>query len=192
VAGLRAPRLYAAAAQVFESEVRDLSLALVHPGLIGEVPQPTDAQLTTFMRENAANLRRPEFRALTIVRFEPPAQAAAAQTPVDPAEVQRRFEFRRESLSTPERRTLVQVPARTAEAAAQAAQRLRAGEAPGAVARALGVEAVTFNSVPATAIPTAAWPKRPSAFSPARSATRSGASWASPSSRSAPWFLARP
>ena len=150
LAGLRAPRVYAAAAQVFESEVRDLSLALVHPGLVGAVPAPTDAQLTTFMQENADRLRRPELRALSVVRFNP--QDLAAQVTVDPAEVQRRFEFRRESLSTPERRTLIQVPAKTAQAAAQAAQRLRAGEAPAAVARAGGVEPVSYDNAPQSAI----------------------------------------
>jgi peptidyl-prolyl cis-trans isomerase D len=150
VGNLRAPRVYAAAAQAFEGEVRDLSMLIVHPGLVQAPPAPTDAQLTAFMQENAERLRRPEMRALTVVRFD--AANVASQIVVDPAEVQRRYEFRRESLSTPERRTLVQIPARTAQAAADAARRLRAGEDPAAVARALGVEPVRYNDAPRSAI----------------------------------------
>lgn len=150
VAGLRAPRAYAAAAGVFEGEVRDVSLALVHPGLIERPAPPTDAQLAAFMNENAERLRRPELRALTVVRFN--AADLARTLPVDPAEVQRQFEFRRESLSTPERRTLVQIPAPSEAAARTAAQQLRAGQDPAAVARSLGRSAIPYDNVPLTAI----------------------------------------
>ena len=37
------------------------------------VTEPTDAQLTSFMQENAQRLTRPEFRVLTVVRFSPAA-----------------------------------------------------------------------------------------------------------------------
>ena len=50
VAGLKAPRAYAAAAQAFEAEVRDLSLLLVHPGAVEQPADPTEAQLVAFMQ----------------------------------------------------------------------------------------------------------------------------------------------
>ena len=150
LAGLRAPRIYAAAAQAYESEMRDASVLIVHPGLVEAPPQPTDAQLTAFMQESASALRRPELRALTVVRFDP--AAFAAQVQIDPAELQRQFAFRRERYGEPERRTLIQVPAKTAQAAAQAAQRLRAGENPATVARALGVEPIRYDNQPKSAI----------------------------------------
>ena len=150
VGGLRAPRVYTAATAAFQAEIRDVSLALVHPGLIQQPAAPTDAQLTAFLNENASQLRRPEFRALTVVRFN--AADVANTITVDPAEVQRQFAFRRESLSTPERRTLVQIPAANQAAAQQTAQRLRAGQDPAAVARSLGRDPLPYNNVPLTAI----------------------------------------
>jgi peptidyl-prolyl cis-trans isomerase D len=66
--------------------------------------------------------------------------------------VQRRYEFRRDSLSRPELRTLVQIPVRNAQAAAQVAQRLQAGENPNAIAQSLKVEPVRYERAPATAI----------------------------------------
>lgn len=150
VAGLRAPRVYAAAAVAFESEVRDVSVALVHPGLVERPAPPTDAQLTAFLRENASALRRPELRALTVVRFN--AADAARTAVVDPAEVQRQFEFRRESLSQPERRTFVQIPAPDQAAAARVAQQLRAGAAPAVAARSISREPVPFDNVPRSAV----------------------------------------
>jgi len=150
VAGLRAPRIYTAVNAALEAETRDVSLALVHQGLIEPPPAPTDAQLAAFLNENADRLRRPEFRALTVVRFN--AADLASTVTVDPAEVQRQFEFRRESLATPERRTLIQIPAPNQAAAAQAAQRLRAGEDPAAVARSLGRNAVPYDNAPLSAV----------------------------------------
>jgi peptidyl-prolyl cis-trans isomerase D len=150
VAGLRAPRVYAAAAAAFESEIRDVSVALIHPGLVERPAPPTDAQLTAFLRENASALRRPELRALTVVRFGGPAAAQAVA--INPAEVQRQFEFRRESLSTPERRTFVQIPAPDQAAAARVVQQLRAGADAATAARSIGRDPVPFNNVARTAV----------------------------------------
>jgi len=150
VAGLRAPRAYGAAAAAFESELRDVSLALVPPTAVERPAPPTDVQLNAFLRENADALRRPELRAVTVVRFN--AADAARTAAVDPAEVERQFNFRRDSLSQPERRTFVQIPAPDQAAAAQVAQRLRAGEDPAAVARSIQRDPVPFNAVPRSAV----------------------------------------
>ena len=150
VAGLQAPKAFGAAAAAFESEMRDVSLALVHPGLVERPAPPTDAQLNAFLRENATALRRPELRALTVVRFN--AADLARTAVVDPAEVQRQFDFRRESLSQPERRSFVQIPAPDQAAAAQVAARLSAGEDPAAVARSIQRDPVPFNNTPRSAV----------------------------------------
>lgn len=150
VAGLRAPRVFGAAAAAFEGELRDVSLALVHPGLVERPGQPTDAQLTAFLRENASRLRRPELRALSLVRFN--AAELAQTVTVDPAEVRRQFEFRRDSLSQPERRTFIQVPAPNQAAAAQVSRRLAAGEDPAAVARSVNLAPIPYDNSPRTAV----------------------------------------
>jgi peptidyl-prolyl cis-trans isomerase D len=96
--GFRAPRIYTALAAAYALEGRDISYITVTPQMVGAVPPPTDAELTAFMNENKAQLMRPEFRVLSVVRFSPSVTATA---PVDPAKVQERFDFRKDSLSTP-------------------------------------------------------------------------------------------
>jgi len=64
VAGLRAPRAYTALAAIYAAESRDMGYFTIEPQTVAQPPQPTDAQLTQFMKENATALTRPEFRQL--------------------------------------------------------------------------------------------------------------------------------
>jgi peptidyl-prolyl cis-trans isomerase D len=150
VAGLRAPRLYGAVSALYEGETRSLTYYVVDPRVAGTPPPPTDAQLQAFLKENAAQLTRPEARVISLVRFSAAQQAAAL--PIDDAEVRKQFEFRKDSLSEPERRTFVQVAAPNQQAATQIAARLRAGEDPAAVARAFKAEPVRYDNQPRTAV----------------------------------------
>lgn len=151
--GLSVPRAYGALASVFALESRDLAYVVLGPDAAPRPAMPTDAQLTAFINENKAQLTLPEMRILTVVPFTPQGAGAAAITgPIDPAELQKRYQFRKDTLSKPETRTIVQIPAKDQAAAQQAVARLRQGEAPAAVAKALGVDAITFEERPLTAI----------------------------------------
>lgn len=151
VAGLRAPQAYAAMAAIYTLESRDLGFFAIEPTSVPQPAAPTDAQLTELMTENAAKLTRPEFRQLTVVRFSP--ALVAADAPVDPAELKKRFDFKKDTLSAPETRTVVQIPAKDPVAATQIAQALAKGGDPAAAAKAAGVEAITYANKPKTAIP---------------------------------------
>ncbi|MDP1618509.1 peptidylprolyl isomerase [Phenylobacterium sp.] len=150
VSGLRAPRAYGALAAMIDREQRDLGYFQVDVNNVEEPALPTDAQLQAFMQENAAQLTQPEYRVLSLVRFAPRPQDFEVE--VTQAQLQERFEFRRDTLSQPETRTLVQIPAKDQAAAARIAQRLREGEDPGAVARDLGVDPIRYDGRPRTAI----------------------------------------
>jgi peptidyl-prolyl cis-trans isomerase D len=151
IAGLRTPRAYAALAAIYTVESRDLGYFAIEPTSVTQPAAPTDAQLTELMNENKAQLTRPEFRTLTVVRFSP--TQVAANAPVDPAELQKRFNFRKDTLSTPETRTVIQIPAKDPAAAAQAAKSLAGGADPALVAKTAGVEAITYANKPQSAIP---------------------------------------
>ena len=148
--GLKPPRIYNALAAAYALEQRDISYLTVTPQMVGAVPAPTDAELTAFMNENRAQLTRPEFRVLSIVRFSAPAVAARAV--VDPAKVQERFNFRKDGLSKPETRSVAVIPV-TAQQAAGVADRLRKGEDPAAVAKSIGKDALVLADKPKTALP---------------------------------------
>lgn len=149
--GLRVPAAYGALTASFNNEARAVSWMVLTPQMVPQPGAPTDAQLTAFMNENAEALRRPEFRVISLVRFSAAEQAPQVQ--VAEADVVRQFEFRRDSLSQPERRSFVQIPVRDAAAGARVAAALRAGQDPAAVARSVGAEPVTMDAQPRTALP---------------------------------------
>ena len=69
IAGLRVPRVYGALLAGRALETRDGRWFAVTQAMAGATATPTDAQLTAFMSENAAQLRLPEFRIASIVLF---------------------------------------------------------------------------------------------------------------------------
>lgn len=148
--GLQAPRAYAALGAAYALEGRDLTWFVINPSMVPEPPKPTDAQLQAFMKENAAQLTRPEFRQLTVVRFS--AAAIEPTITVDAAEVQKRFDFRKDGLSTPELRTIVQIPAKDGPTAQRIAQALTGGGDIATAAKAASVEPVLYADKPRTAI----------------------------------------
>lgn len=150
VSGLRAPRAYSALEAMIDREQRDLGYFQVGVNDVEAPELPTDAQLQAFMQENADQLTQPEYRVLSLVRFAPRPQDLEVEVTAE--QLQERFEFRRDTLSQPETRTLVQIPAKDQAAATRIAQRLREGEDPTAVARDLGVDPIVYEGRPRTAI----------------------------------------
>ena len=149
--GLAAPRSYGALAAIYALEARDLAYVTLAPNSVPQPAAPTDAQLQSVINENKARLTVPEMRVLTVAMFTP-AGVQAEAAPIDPAELQKRYQFRKDTLSTPETRTVVQIPVKDQAAAQQVIARLGRGEAPAAVAKSVGVDAVVFENKPLTAI----------------------------------------
>ena len=149
-AGFHVPRIFAALNAVAGLENRDVSYFILDPKVVPQPAPPTGAQLAAFMQAHAAQLTRPEMRTISLVRFS--AAALAGSVKVDEAAIAKEFDFRKDSLSTPETRTVVQIPVKTAAQGADAAARLQRGEDPGVVARSLGVQAIIYSDKPVTAV----------------------------------------
>src|SRR5205085_10753241 len=60
--------------------------------------------------------------------------------------------FKKDTMSKPELRSIVQIPVKNAGQVQQVAQRLRAGEDPVAIAKSVGSEPVTYTDQPKSAI----------------------------------------
>jgi peptidyl-prolyl cis-trans isomerase D len=148
--GFQAPWLTAALAAAEVTEARDVSYFVMGANAVQAPAQPTDAQLEAFMKAHAAQLTMPERRIITLARFS--AKEIAPTIKVDPAAVAKEFAFRKDTLSTPEKRTVVQIPVKSAADGAEAARRLGAGEDPTAIAKSLGVEPVVYDQKPQSAI----------------------------------------
>jgi peptidyl-prolyl cis-trans isomerase D len=149
-AGMRAPLLYSALQAAYVGEGRTFSYLVLGPNAVPAPTQPTDAQLTDFMKQNAQGLTLPESRVFTLLRF-----STALQMPkvtADPAAVQKRFDFEKDSLSTPEKRTVIEIPVHDAAQGSAVAARLTKGEDPNAVAKSLNTQPLTYTDSPKTAI----------------------------------------
>jgi len=149
-AGFKLPRIFAAVTAVGALEYRDVSYFLLDARTVPQPMPPTDAQLSAFMQDHAAQLKRPEMRTIALVKFS--AAALAPTVTVDPAAIQKEFDFRKDSLSVPEKRTLVEIPLKNSDQAAQAGARLAQGEDPAAVARSFGVDPINYTNTPQSAI----------------------------------------
>ena len=148
--GFRIPRVFAALNAVIALENRDVSYFTLAAKTVPTPAPPTDAQLMAFMREHSQQLTRPEMRTITVARFS--AKALESSVTVEPAAVQKEFDFKKDSLSSPERRTIIEIPAKSPAQASEAAARLAKGESPDAVAKAIGVEPVSYADSPQSAI----------------------------------------
>ena len=122
VSGLRMPRVYGALYANINQQSRDGRWFVLTQQMAGTAPQPTDAQLTSFMSQNAAELRTPELRAGTLVIFRNPSDQNIA---ISEEKIRARYEFRKDTLSLPERRTFTTLTAPTRAAADRIANALR-------------------------------------------------------------------
>jgi peptidyl-prolyl cis-trans isomerase D len=149
VAGMRLPRIYGAVIANHTQQTRDGRWFLLTQAMAGTAGRPTDAQLTSFMSQNTAQLRLPELRSGALVGFSSPADQ---NLPITEEKIQERFEFRKDALSLPERRTFTTLTAPTQAAAERIAAALRAGQAPAAVGEANNLQAAEFADTPRSAI----------------------------------------
>lgn len=136
-AGAIAPAIYAALGAAYGQENRSIRFILVSPQTIGGPIHPTDQQLVAYMKAHADQFMRPETRVITLARFSA-ALIAPTLKPSD-EDLKKRYEFEKDTLSKPELRTVTQLALQNAAQAAEAAQRMRTGQAPADVAKALKV-----------------------------------------------------
>ena len=150
-AGMRLPRIYGAILASQALETRDGRWFTVTQAMAGSAPAPTDAQLTTFMNQNAdqLGLRMPESRTASVVLFDDGAAPAAEPTE---ARIEERFNFRRDALSQAEKRSFVTLTAPNRAAADRIADRLRAGESPADVARTNSIQPAEYIDTPRSAL----------------------------------------
>ena len=148
--GLRAPLMFSALQAAYDGEGRTFDDFILGPDAVPAPIQPTDAQLNAFIKENAAQLMRPEARVFTVAAFS--SARLAPTLALDPNKVQQRFDFEKDSLSVAEKRSLVELPVRDAGQGATVVQRLQKGEDPLVVAKALGIQPISYTDQPRTAV----------------------------------------
>ena len=142
VAGLTAPRTYSALAALLQQQNRAVDYFNLDPKSVPTPANPTDAQLVKFMKDNEERLRRPELRLISLVRIS--AVALAQTQTVNEADVQKQFDFEKARVSTPEKRTFVEVPAKDAAQAALISDRLNKGEDATKIAHSISQKPINY------------------------------------------------
>jgi peptidyl-prolyl cis-trans isomerase D len=150
-AGLRAPLSYAAMQAAYLREARTFQWFLVGPQILGAPAKPTDDQLNAFIKQNSAQFMLPERRQLSVVHVSASALAPGVAAP--DADVQKRFNFEKDTLSSPEKRTFVQVPVKDAKSGPEIVAKLKAGVDPQALGKLYGVQAVSFRDQAKPGVP---------------------------------------
>jgi len=145
-AGLRPPTSFGRIVLAFETERRTVSIAAISPDRVPAPPAPTDAEIQTFYTAQGAAFALPEFRAFTVVRAEPADFEARVEVPED--KIREMFEFRKATMTTPERRSFVVITGGDRARAEEASRRLGAGEDAGTIARSLGMQTISLSQKP--------------------------------------------
>ena len=149
-AGLTVPLTYAVMFAGLDQQSRAGDAFVLDPRAQPVPPKPTDAQLNQFIKAHADRLNQPETRNVTLVRIS--ASDLAKSLHPSEADVQKMFDLQKTKLTTPERRSFVQITAKDPGQARQIAARLQKGEDASAVAKSYGTKPISYADAPLVTI----------------------------------------
>ncbi len=124
-ASLSMPQAYLDALKIFQNEARVFEYVEIGDEVAGDIPAPTDSQLTEYYDSNKTAFIAPEYRKIAILKLEP--SDVMKPDEVTEEEVQSAYENQKTHLRTPERRQVQQLVLANKEAAEAAKQRLSDG-----------------------------------------------------------------
>jgi peptidyl-prolyl cis-trans isomerase D len=124
-ADLAAPQVLREAMRRYEAEERSVQFIELTAEQAKEVPQPSDADLETYFKDNATAFRAPEFRKLTVLALTP--ESLASQIKISDEELKTAYERVRDRLGEPERRQVDQIIIADPAEAEKVAARFAAG-----------------------------------------------------------------
>ncbi len=106
-AGSRVPKTLADTLYRYRNERRQAAVVLLPTGKPADIAAPTGAEIAEFHKKNPSLFTAPEYRKVTVLYLDP--DVAAREIRPDPNRVREEFEYRKDIMSVPERRTLEQV-----------------------------------------------------------------------------------
>lgn len=139
VGGQAAPKALIEAVDQFRNETRTVKYATLSATGLGDIGQPSDADLAKFFAERARAFRAPERRTITALILDPAAIARAEDVTDDDAKAE--YERVKARYTTLEKRRVLQIAVPDAAAGAAVLASLAAGESFEAVAEARGLKA---------------------------------------------------
>jgi peptidyl-prolyl cis-trans isomerase D len=125
IGGITAPKVAADAFNRFQNEERTIDYVRIDRSKVGDVPQPTDEQLSAYFNDHKFLFRAPEYRKVSMLSVDP--EELAKSVDVSDADAQKEYDVRRERYTTPEKREVQQIVFPNEDDARKAADRIAAG-----------------------------------------------------------------
>jgi peptidyl-prolyl cis-trans isomerase D len=149
---LTAPTAWLDVINQFQNETRSVNYVVLGPAQAGDVPQPTDEQLSKYFDERKVMFRAPEYRKIDIVAVTPAELAKWMEVSDD--DIKAAYEKDKSRFTTPEKRHIQQIIFPTMADAQAAADRIKSGTSFAAIAaeRGLKEQDIDLGTVPKSSI----------------------------------------
>jgi peptidyl-prolyl cis-trans isomerase D len=146
------PKAWLEAINQFQNERRSVNYVMLGPAQAGDIPQPTDEQLSKYFDERKIMFRAPEFRKIAIVAATPTELAKWMEISDD--DIKSAYDKQRSRFTTPERRHIQQIIFPTLADAQAAVDRIKSGTSFAAIAaeRGLKEQDIDLGTVPRSRI----------------------------------------
>jgi peptidyl-prolyl cis-trans isomerase D len=142
-AGIAVPRPVVEALYRYRNEKRLADIVAFPVASVGDVGQPSEADLNSFYDAHRDLFRAPEYRGFTVASLAPADLEPAGDLPLD--KLKKEYDERKDELETPERREILQILAPTEDKAKEAAAAVAAGKDWKEVATSLGQDPDTVD-----------------------------------------------
>jgi peptidyl-prolyl cis-trans isomerase D len=119
------PQSWLDAINQFQNQLRSIRYVTLGPAQAGDIPQPTDEQLSNYFDERKILFRAPEYRKIETVTVT--AAALAQWTQVSDGAIKKAYDEQRSRFTTPEQRHIEQIVFPQMADAQAAADRIKSG-----------------------------------------------------------------
>jgi len=133
------PQAWLEAINQFQNEQRSIQYVMLGPAQAGDIPQPTDDQLSKYFDDRKILFRAPEYRKIDAVTVTPAALAEWMQISDD--DIKKAYDEQHSSFVTPEKRHIEQIVFPQMADAQAAADRIKSGTSFTAIATERGLKA---------------------------------------------------
>jgi peptidyl-prolyl cis-trans isomerase D len=137
--GVVAPEVLRDAVNQFQNQQRSISYIELGPAQAGDIPQPTDEELSKYYNDRKILFRAPEYRQIVTLAVTPAELAKSIN--VSDVDVKKKYDDDIQQYTTPERRHVEQIVFPTMAEAQAASAKIKSGTSFAAIAAERGLKA---------------------------------------------------
>lgn len=123
LAGAAAPSVLTEPLFAYHNQTRTAETVTLSDGVLSDLPEPTEQDLTSYHREHPERFSSPEYRVLSVLSLD--ARDMARDIAIDEAVLRDEYEYRLDEYSAPDRRRFEQAVVQDPDIARQIAQTAR-------------------------------------------------------------------